>query len=61
MLNAHIDRIERRDGRFVVTVSYIHATGEVEDLVYDRVILCTGFRFDDTIFDAGWSRCGRPP
>ena len=53
VLNAHIDRIERRDGRFVVTVTYTHANGEVEGLVYDRVILCTGFRFDDTIFDAG--------
>jgi thioredoxin reductase len=51
VLNAHIDRIEHRDGQFVVTVHYTCGNGEVEDLVYDRVILCTGFRFDDTIFD----------
>ncbi|HYH44826.1 MAG TPA: hypothetical protein VEG34_04020, partial [Thermoanaerobaculia bacterium] len=27
-------------------------SGEVEDLVYDRIILCTGFRFDNSFFDA---------
>jgi thioredoxin reductase len=52
VLDASIDRIERRDGRYVVFVRYTHAHGETEELVYDRVIVCTGFRFDDTIFDA---------
>jgi hypothetical protein len=32
------------------TVAYAHANGEVEELVYDRVIAATGFRFDDSIF-----------
>lgn len=51
VLNAFINRIERKDNKLVVSVSYTHAHGEQEDLVYDRVIVCTGFRFDDSIFD----------
>jgi hypothetical protein len=51
ILNATIDKIERQGGKFVVSFAYSHADGELEDLVYDRVILCTGFRFDDSIFD----------
>ncbi len=51
ILDAVIDKIERQDGKFVVSFAYNHADGELEELVYDRVILCTGFRFDDSIFD----------
>lgn len=52
ILNAHIDNIRKNDrGKFIVTVSYTHANGEVEELEFDRVIACTGFRFDDSIFD----------
>ena len=35
----------------MVSVRYSHANGEVQDLVYDRIILCTGFRFDSSFFD----------
>lgn len=51
ILDANIDKIERQNNKFVVSFTYTHANGEQEDLVYDRVILCTGFRFDDSIFD----------
>jgi thioredoxin reductase len=51
VLDCTIERIERRDGRFEVAVSYSHAGSEQEVLVYDRVIACTGFRFDASIFD----------
>ena len=34
----------------MVKVAYKHADGEVEELVYDRVVRATGFRFDDAIF-----------
>jgi len=51
VLDATVDKIERVDGKLKVTFSYTHANGEREELVYDRVILCTGFRFDDAIFD----------
>jgi len=54
LLDASLESIERRDdGRLTATVRYSHAQGEVEELVYDRVLMCTGFRFDDSIFAAG--------
>jgi thioredoxin reductase len=53
VLDATVERIRRRaDGRLAVTMAYSHAGGEREELVYDRVICCTGFRFDAAIFDA---------
>jgi thioredoxin reductase len=51
LLDATIDKIELQDGKYVVSVSYSHANGEQEQFIYDRVIVCTGFRFDDSIFD----------
>jgi thioredoxin reductase len=39
------------DGTFTVQFEYQHAEGEVEELTYDRILGCTGFRFDATIFD----------
>jgi thioredoxin reductase len=50
VLDCTVERIERRDGQLVVSVRYTHAHGETEELVYDRVIVCTGFRFDNSIF-----------
>jgi thioredoxin reductase len=53
VLDATMERIVRRaDGKLVVSVRYSHASGELEELVYDRIILCTGFRFDNSFFDA---------
>src|SRR5262249_50188747 len=51
LLDCTIDRIQQREGKYLVSVTYTHAYGEKEDLTYDRVILCTGFRFDATPFD----------
>ncbi len=52
VLDASMEYIERLpDGKLAVRVRYTHAAGEVEVLVYDRVILCTGFRFDNSFFD----------
>lgn len=50
VLDCTVERIERRDGQFAVSVRYSHAHGEAEELTYDRVIVCTGFRFDASIF-----------
>jgi thioredoxin reductase len=50
VLDCTIEKIERREGQLVATVRYSHAHGETEELVYDRVIVCTGFRFDASIF-----------
>jgi thioredoxin reductase len=51
VLDANVEKIEFKQGKYIVTFCYGHADGEVEDLVYDRVIVCTGFRFDNSIFD----------
>ncbi len=53
VLDAEILRIVPREGGgLTVTFAYAHAEGEVEDLGYDRVVRCTGFRFDASLFDA---------
>jgi thioredoxin reductase len=51
MLDAQVLKIEPKDGQFLVTFHYAHADGEVEVMEFDRVIACTGFRFDASIFD----------
>ncbi|MEP7336394.1 MAG: NAD(P)-binding domain-containing protein [Acidobacteriota bacterium] len=51
VLDAKVDKIRRENGQYVVTFTYGHADGEQEDLIYDRVLICTGWRFDDSIFD----------
>lgn len=50
-LDCHILKIERRADKFIATISYIHAEGEIEEIEYDRVIRCTGFSLDTKIFD----------
>ncbi len=51
LIDAAIRKIERKNGELAVTFSYAHADSEAEQLFYDRIILCTGFRLDDSIFD----------
>lgn len=52
VLDATVESIRRLDdGRLAVAMAYSHAQGEREELLYDRVICCTGFRFDSSIFD----------
>ncbi len=52
VVDATIDSIVRDGDEYVVSVRYAHADGEREDLRYDRVLICTGFRFDDSVFGA---------
>lgn len=52
VLDAEVTRITRRGDQLAVEVRYNHASGEVEEIYYDHVICCTGFRFDDGIFDS---------
>ena len=57
LIDARVLAIRRADdGGFLATFEYTHADGEVEDLHYDRVISCTGFRFDTAPFEAGGCR-----
>jgi cation diffusion facilitator CzcD-associated flavoprotein CzcO len=51
LLDAEVIEIVPRQGRFDVSVAYVHADDERETLCYDRVVRCTGFRFDTGMFD----------
>jgi len=66
VLNADVEAIARRaDGRLDVRLRYTRATDHVVTIRYDRVLRCTGFRFDPTPFAAGCrpelTACGRLP
>ncbi|MBJ6369620.1 NAD(P)-binding domain-containing protein [Snuella sedimenti] len=50
IIDGDIEEIKEIDGEYHVTVHYGHANNEVEVLIYDDVILCAGFRFDDSMF-----------
>ncbi|HKH48612.1 MAG TPA: NAD(P)-binding domain-containing protein [Thermoanaerobaculia bacterium] len=54
ILDATIEKIERheegKEGKLVVSLRSTHACGEAEQIAYDRVIFCAGFRFDASIF-----------
>lgn len=51
VIDATIERIEKREGKFYVHLAYTHANGQTTVVDYDHVIFCTGFRFDDSLFD----------
>ena len=51
LLDGTVERIERDGNSYVVTVSFARANEVKRNLRYDRVIACTGFRFDASIFD----------
>ena len=52
ILDGDILRIERRPDDYLITFAYARRD-KVVQLAYDRVIACTGFRMDSSIFDAG--------
>ena len=51
LLDGTVERIERRGGSYGVRFSFARANELQKELFYDRVIVCTGFRFDASIFD----------
>jgi len=51
VIDASINKIEREGDQFKVHITYSHAMGQSRTLIYDKVIFCTGFRFDDSIYD----------
>jgi thioredoxin reductase len=54
LLDAEVRDIERVNGQFLVNFAYTHGgPGERTRICYDRVIACTGFRLDDSIFSDG--------
>lgn len=52
VLDADVTGIRRDGDKLVVALHYAHAEDEKEEIAYDRVIYCAGFRFDETIFEA---------
>ncbi|GAA3562564.1 NAD(P)-binding domain-containing protein [Nonomuraea rosea] len=51
ILDGDVKRVERQaDGTYLVTVAFARVNEVTKDIPYDRVILCTGFRFDASIF-----------
>jgi len=65
VLDARVLDIERRHQRLRVRLRYVKGGGEEQTLDYDKVICCTGFRFDASCFDEAClphlSRGGRLP
>jgi len=51
VIDASIVKVEKVDGKFNVHITFSHAMGQEMVVQYDSVILCTGFRFDDSIYD----------
>ncbi|MEV0134185.1 NAD(P)-binding domain-containing protein [Dactylosporangium sp. NPDC050688] len=53
VLDGTIERIARREeGGFRIDFRYARTVESLRQIDYDRIILCTGFRFDASIFDA---------
>jgi thioredoxin reductase len=50
LLDGTVDRIERGPDGYLVTVRFSRANEVTKDIRYDRVIVCTGFRFDASPF-----------
>ncbi|MEU8661035.1 NAD(P)-binding domain-containing protein [Actinoplanes philippinensis] len=51
ILDGTVRRIERDGDGFLVTFAFSRVDEVVKELRYDRVLACTGFRFDASIFD----------
>jgi thioredoxin reductase len=51
VLDGNVRNIERDGDGYLVTFSFSRANEVVKQLRYDRVLACTGFRFDPSIFD----------
>jgi len=50
VIDGTILEIKKHDGMFEVEIAYSHAKGQTTTRRYNRVIFCTGFRFDRSIF-----------
>jgi thioredoxin reductase len=53
LLDGHVIRIVRDGSGYLVTFSFSRANEVTKDIPYDRVIACTGFRFDADVFTDG--------
>jgi thioredoxin reductase len=51
VIDGSIRSVKKVGDQYLVDIAYTHAKGQTRLVSYDKVILCTGFRFDDTMFD----------
>jgi len=51
LIDGNVENIVKDARGYTVTVSFVRANEVKKHLRYDRVIVCTGFRFDTSIFD----------
>ncbi len=51
ILDGDIRSIVRDGGGYRVTFAFARVEEVIKEIYYDRVIVCTGFRFDDSVFD----------
>lgn len=51
VIDASVTRIEKIADQYLVHLAYTHAKGQTRINTYDKIISCTGFKFDDSIFD----------
>jgi len=51
ILDVHIDKIEKKNDKYLVSYRFVRAEEAKKDVEYDRVIACTGFSFDSDLFD----------
>ncbi len=50
VLDASVDCIKKVDGEYHVDITFTHAEGQRATMAYDRVLCCTGFRWDPSFF-----------
>ncbi|QDT13171.1 NAD(P)-binding domain-containing protein [Planctomycetes bacterium K23_9] len=53
VLDANVNKIEKVDGEYRVSITFTHAEGQSGVLAYDRVLCCTGFSWDASFFGDG--------
>lgn len=51
VLDGDVRSIVRDGSGYRVTFAFVRVDEVIKDIYYDRVILCTGFRFDNSIFE----------
>lgn len=65
VLDADVNRIQKIDGEYIVDMTFTHAEGQQAQFAYDRVLVCTGFRWNHSCFADDYqperTKCGRLP
>jgi hypothetical protein len=52
VIDAHVDTIRKDGNKYLVGFRFVRADERQKNIAYDRVIACTGFRWDASIFAA---------